>query len=170
MFGKIIILFDEFGRYIEYTAANPSVAGDSSLQQIFEAIQNADGNILFDGFIQSDLNAYLSRIDKSSNIIRYVGRYEISDKYYISSNFETILANLITKKDEQKFSETVEYNIDEVYRAYNQKIHANLIRWNKSVPTPAQNSATAGLMPVRIGTKTVAPNIAKTCCIPRTVS
>lgn len=132
VFGKIIILFDEFGRYIEYTAANPSVAGDSSLQQIFEAIQNADGNILFDGFIQSDLNAYLSRIDKSSNIIRYVGRYEISDKYYISSNFETILANLITKKDEQKFSETVEYNIDEVYRAYNQKIHANLIRWNKS--------------------------------------
>lgn len=131
IFSRIIILFDEFGRYIEYTAANPQIASDSALQQMFEAIQNADGNILFDGFIQSDLNAYLSRIDKSSNIVRYVGRYEISDKYYISSNFETILANLITKKDEQKFKEIVEYNIDDVYSSYHNKIHTNLIRWTK---------------------------------------
>lgn len=132
IFGKIIILFDEFGRYIEYTAANPAVAGDSSLQQIFEAVQNADGNILFDAFIQSDLNAYLSRIDKSSNIVRYVGRYENSDKYYISSNFETILANLITKKNEQEFKDIVEYNIDTAYSAYHERIHTSLIRWNKN--------------------------------------
>lgn len=132
VFNKIIILFDEFGRYIEYTAANPAIAGESALQQIFEAIQNADGNILFDGFIQSDLSAYISRIDKSSNIIRYVGRYEISDKYYLSSNFETILANLITKKDEEKFASIVEHNIDEVYSAYHNRVYTNLIRWNKS--------------------------------------
>ena len=132
VFKNIIILFDEFGRYIEYTAANPAVAGDSALQQIFEAIQNADGNILFDGFIQSDLSAYLSRIDKSSNIIRYVGRYEISDKYYISSNFETILANLITKKDEDKFADIVEHNINETYSVYHSRVYSNLIRWNKA--------------------------------------
>lgn len=132
VFNKIIVLFDEFGRYIEYTAANPAVAGESALQQVFEAIQNADGNILFDGFIQSDLSAYLSRIDKSSNIIRYVGRYEISDKYYISSNFETILANLITKKDEEKFKDIVEHNIDETYSAYHNRVYSNLIRWNKT--------------------------------------
>ncbi len=135
VFGKIIILFDEFGRYIEYTAANPAIAGDSSLQQIFEAVQNADGNILFDAFIQSDLNAYLSRIDKSSNIVRYVGRYENSDKYYISSNFETILANLITKKEEKRFKDIVEYNIDVSYSAYHDRIHSSLIRWNKNALT-----------------------------------
>ena len=132
VFNRIIILFDEFGRYIEYTAANPTIAGDSSLQQMFEAIQNANGNIFFNAFIQSDLNAYLSRIDKSSNIIRYVGRYENSDKYYLSSNFETILANLIIKKDEQIFKNTVEYNIDVAYSAYHDKVHSSLIRWNKS--------------------------------------
>lgn len=131
--NKIIIMFDEFGRYIEYTATNPQIAGDSSLQQMFEAIQNADGNIIFDGFIQSDLNAYLNRIDKTANIIRYVGRYEASDKYYLSSNFETILANLITKKDEVAFSDIVEYNIDILYEGYHSMVYSRLMSWVKSV-------------------------------------
>ena len=34
-FHKIIILFDEFGRYIEYAAASPTIAGEAALQQIF---------------------------------------------------------------------------------------------------------------------------------------
>ena len=131
LFGRIIIIFDEFGRYIEYAAANPAVAGDSALQQIFEAVQNADGNILFDGFIQSDLNSYLTRVGKSSNIARYVGRFEQSEKYYISSNFETILANLITKKDKEGFASLVENNIDNVHQKYHSLVHDSLIRWDK---------------------------------------
>lgn len=130
-FKRIIILFDEFGRYIEYAASNPMIAGDSALQQIFEAVQNADGNILFDGFIQSDLNSYLNRVGKSSSIVRYVGRYEQSEKYYISSNFETILANLITKTDEGKFAALVENNIDVVYSEYHNRVHESLLRWDK---------------------------------------
>ena len=132
IFDNIIILFDEFGRYIEYTAANPMIAGESALQQIFEAVQNADGSILFDGFIQSDLNAYLSRIDRTANIVRYVGRYENSDKYYLSSNFETILANLLIKKDAQKFQDIVEYNINTRYAQFNNRVYSNLIRWTKN--------------------------------------
>ena len=131
LFKRIVILFDEFGRYIEYAAANPTIAGDSALQQIFEAVQNADGNILFDGFIQSDLNSYLSRVDKSSSIVRYVGRFEQSEKYYISSNFETILANLITKTDERNFAALVENNVDVVYAGYHNRVHESLIRWDK---------------------------------------
>lgn len=130
-FRRIIILFDEFGRYIEYTAANPMIAGESALQQIFEAIQNADGNIIFDGFIQSDLNAYLGRIDKTANIVRYVGRYENSDKYFLSSNFETILANLIIKKDLIMFKNIVENNIDGTYADFYKKMYTNFLRWNK---------------------------------------
>ena len=104
VFNRIYILFDEFGRYIEYTANNPHIAGDSALQQIFEAIQNADGNIVFDAFIQSDLNSYIRRVQNAnSNINRYIGRYENSDKYYISANFETILANLIETKNDTAF-------------------------------------------------------------------
>ena len=40
-FDRIVILFDEFGRFLEYASANPGKAGDSALQQIFEAAQNA---------------------------------------------------------------------------------------------------------------------------------
>lgn len=130
IFDCIYILFDEFGRYIEFTANNPRIAGDSALQQIFEAIQNADGNIVFDGYIQSDLNSYIRRVENSgSNITRYVGRYENSNKFYLSSNFETILANLIEKVNNENFKNIVEYNIDIVYEKYHKNIFYNLGRW-----------------------------------------
>ena len=129
-FDRIFILFDEFGRYIEYTANYPQMAGESALQQIFETIQNADGTIVFDAFIQSDLNAYLRRAESlGSNIIRYVGRYENSEKYYLSSNFETILANLITKKDMASFGDVIDYNISVKYKNYHQNIFRLLGKW-----------------------------------------
>ena len=129
-FERIYVLFDEFGRYIEYTAHHPQMAGESALQQIFETIQNAEGTIVFDAFIQSDLNAYLRRAESlGSNIVRYVGRYENSEKFYLSTNFETILANLITKKDTVSFRNMVEYNIGVKYRNYHQNIFRLLGRW-----------------------------------------
>lgn len=132
IFDCVYILFDEFGRYIEFTSNNPKIAGDSALQQVFEAIQNADGYIVFDAFIQSDLNSYIRRVENSgSNITRYVGRYENSDKYYLSSNFETILANLIEKVDSVKFKNIVEYNIDIAYEKYHKGIFFNLCSWAK---------------------------------------
>lgn len=130
VFDRIYILFDEFGRYIEFTANNPHVAGDSSLQQIFEAVQNAAGRIIFDAFIQNDLNSYIRRVENAgSNISRYVGRYENSEKFYLSSNFETVLANLIEKKDENAFERIVTRNIDEVYAQFHMNTFMSICRW-----------------------------------------
>lgn len=130
VFDRIYILFDEFGRYIEFTANNPRVAGDSSLQQIFEAVQNAEGRIIFDAFIQNDLNSYIRRVENTgSNISRYVGRYENSEKFYLSSNFETILANLIEKKDYNTFERIVARNIDDVYAQFHKNTFMDLCRW-----------------------------------------
>ena len=42
-----------------------------------------------------------------------------------------------------------------------------VIRWNRSVPRPANNSVVATSNPVRIGDSTVAPNIANMCCKPK---
>ena len=130
-FNKILFLFDEFGRFIEYAAANPDVAGEAALQQIFEAVQNAQGRIVFTGFIQSDLSAYLSRIEKTANIVRYVGRYENSEKWYLSSNFETILANLIKKDDEKGFERTVGAAVTK-YERFHRNIMSSLGRWDRS--------------------------------------
>jgi len=131
-FNKILILFDEFGRYIEYAAANPVIAGEASLQQVFEAVQSANGNIIFTGFIQSDLSAYLSRIEKTANIVRYVGRYENSEKYYLSSNFETILANLLKKNEEAGFSRVIDSALDR-YEKFHNRVFDAILRWDKSV-------------------------------------
>ena len=107
-FDHIIILFDEFGRYLEYASGvNAAKSGDSALQQIFEAVQNADGALQVINFIQSDIKTYLQRIDQTKNISRYIGRYDGSDKYYISSNLETVFANLIQRKDKKLFASTV---------------------------------------------------------------
>ena len=134
IFNKIIIIFDEFGRFLEYASNLPTQAGDSALQQIFEAIQNADKNIIFLGFIQSDLSAYISRVD-NPNIKRYVSRYDTSDKYYLSSNLETVLANLIGKNDPNGI---IDGYIERKYKNYNEILHGSINRWikesnNKSV-------------------------------------
>ena len=107
-FSKIIIIFDEFGRYLEYASSTTTArSGDSALQQIFECAQNAEGNIQVVNFIQSDIKSYLQRVDQTSNISRYIGRYDASDKYYLSSNLETVFANLIQRVDKAGFDQTV---------------------------------------------------------------
>ena len=63
-FDGIVILFDEFGRYLEYASNNNSAkTGESALQQIFECAQNAEGRIQVINFIQSDIKTYMQRID-----------------------------------------------------------------------------------------------------------
>lgn len=111
-FDSIVILFDEFGRFLEYVSANPAASGDSALQQIFESVQNAEGTIQFVGFIQSDIKSYLQRVDKSSNISRYIDRYDAGEKIYLSSNLETIFANLLEKKDTHVFKQMVIDRLD----------------------------------------------------------
>lgn len=127
-FNKVLILFDEFGRFLEYAGAQPTKAGDAALQQMFEAIQNSDGEAVFVGFVQSDLRAYMSRIDKSANVSRYVGRYETSDKVYLSSNLETIFAGLIQRNNKEAF----ERYIANRFRQEEQQLealHQDLLKW-----------------------------------------
>lgn len=130
-FNKVLLLFDEFGRYIEYTAANPAIAGEAALQQIFEAAQSANGNIIFVGFIQSELEAYLARIEKTSNITRYIARYQTaSENLFLSSNFETILANIL-KKSNPAFNRVVGESIVR-YENYHLKSKNALSRWDRT--------------------------------------
>ena len=127
-FDRVVILFDEFGRFLEYASANPGKAGDSALQQIFEACQNAEGEIQFIGFIQADIKAYLQRVDKTSNVSRYIDRFDASEKIYISSNLETIFANLIEPVDILNYQQIVgSYFISKKYDVRND--YDNLSRW-----------------------------------------
>ncbi|ANU09617.1 hypothetical protein BBH88_04550 [Planococcus antarcticus DSM 14505] len=127
-FNKVVVFFDEFGRYIEFASSYPTRAGDSALQQIYEAVQDSNDKIIFVGFIQSDLKSYLTRVDRTANINRYIGRYEASEKVHLSSNLETIFANLIERKNQSAFKELVVNKIDNQindWRSY----HEDFLAW-----------------------------------------
>ena len=135
-FNKILVLFDEFGRYIEFAADRPELAGDSALQQIYETIQDSDNNIIMVGFVQSDLKTYMARVKKSSSIARYIGRYESGEKIYLSSNLETIFANLIARKDNHLFKEYVVETLgySEKEKGYRSMFH-NINKWSSYAST-----------------------------------
>lgn len=125
-FKSIVVIFDEFGRYLEFASVQPNIAGEAGMQQMFEAIQNSEGAMLFVGYIQSDLNTYRARVN-NDNIERYVSRFQSADKYYLSSNLETVLASIIKKKNN---SEIIISNIfDNTLNHFAISSQKNIIRW-----------------------------------------
>lgn len=100
-FQSLVFLFDEFGRYTEYATTHSQITGSGVLQSLYEGIQDNSEKVYFIGFIQFELNAYLQRIapEYKNEISRFITRYQSSDKVYLSVNLETLIANLIQKKD-----------------------------------------------------------------------
>ena len=114
-FSQVVILFDELGRYLEYASEKPQLAGDANLQQIFQGVQDNNTKVRFLGFIQYELKTYLKRFGDYDlhQLQRYVTRFETSEKYYLSTNLETIFARMIGKKEEKLQSLWIESNAEE---------------------------------------------------------
>ncbi len=133
-FAGIVILFDEFGRYLEFSVQSPHIAGSGSLQQLFEAVQeNADG-IYFLGFIQYELKAYISRMapELRDDLTRYVSRYDIVRKVRLSTNLETLIANLLEKKDYDELKRQVDSSPESPG-----EIHQQLKNWLPDIASHA---------------------------------
>ena len=121
----LIIVFDEFGKYMSFAAASEAIAGQGALQQLFEGVQGVPNDIpvLLWGLSQLDLQQYqqtTANANFANNMNRYVTRYSIADKYYLSVCFESLLANLISKpKNFNKLSESqvAEYrkNLNQIF-------------------------------------------------------
>ena len=99
-FSSVVILFDEFGRYLEYAAEKPRLAGDAALQQVFQGVQDYGNKIRFIGFIQYELKAYLQRFSSTDlrQLQRYITRFDSAQKWYLSTNLETLFAHMIRKQ------------------------------------------------------------------------
>jgi len=99
-FSSVVILFDEFGRYLEYAAEKPLLAGDAALQQIFQGVQDNSSKVRFIGFIQYELKAYLKRFGSADlrQLQRYITRFDSAQKWYLSTNLETLFAHMIGKE------------------------------------------------------------------------
>lgn len=100
-FSSVVILFDEFGRYLEYAAEKPQLAGDAALQQLFQGVQDNSGKVRFIGFIQYEMKAYLKRFSSVDlrQLQRYITRFDAAEKWYLSTNLETIFAHMIGKNE-----------------------------------------------------------------------
>ena len=100
-YQSLVILFDEFGKYMEFASTKSHLAGSGVLQELFESIQAYSSYVCFVGFIQFELNAYLQRMaaEHKNEMQRYITRYQTADKLYLSTNLETLIANLIEKKN-----------------------------------------------------------------------
>lgn len=108
-FAGLLILFDEFGRYMEFAVHKPQRAGSGALQQLYEAVQaNGEGVFLLD-FIQYELRAYVSRVapELRDELERYVSRYDGVPKVRLSTNLETLIANLLQKIDPDQVAQHV---------------------------------------------------------------
>ncbi|RLC20991.1 MAG: hypothetical protein DRI57_03445 [Deltaproteobacteria bacterium] len=127
-FQSLLILFDEFGRYLEFAAERPHIAGDAALQQLFEGVQDNSEHCFLLCFIQYELKAYLSRVshEKRPAINRYIGRYDSARKFHLSTNLETLFAHLIQKKDESFLSDYL-LSFDNEQEWHN--IHTSVQKW-----------------------------------------
>lgn len=111
-FAGLLIIFDEFGRYLEFAVQKPHVAGSGVLQQLFEAVQTYGQRVFLLLFIQYELRAYISRVapELRDELDRYVTRYDGVPRYRLSSNLETLMASLLEKKDPDELLRRVVQN------------------------------------------------------------
>jgi hypothetical protein len=133
-FAGLVILFDEFGRFLEFAVDKPHLAGDYALQQIYQGVQDNIEQCHFLGLIQYDLKTYLSRTSKqdAAKLQRYISRYDSATKSYLSSNLETLIAHLILRKDEKKVKEvTVDGPGVEHWRSVHKGMAARLTGFDK---------------------------------------
>jgi hypothetical protein len=124
----LLVLFDEFGKYTEFATVRSQIAGSGALQDLFEAIQANANSACFVGFIQFELNAYMQRVapEYKNEILRYVTRYQAANKVYLSINLETLIANLLEKRQPALLDKW--FNNAESKRL-SQVTMANIARW-----------------------------------------
>lgn len=119
-FAGLLIIFDEFGRYLEFAVTKSHIAGPGAVQQLFEAIQTNAENAFLLCFIQHELKTYISRvaIERQDELTRYVTRYDSVKKYRLTTNLETLIANLIEKKAPDEIASQINMNRDLYEQVY----------------------------------------------------
>lgn len=127
-YRSLLVLFDEFGKYTEFATMRSQIAGSGVLQDLFEGIQANAGTACFVGFIQFDLNTYVDRVapEYKNEIIRYVTRYQLADKLFLSSNLETLIASLLEKRKPELLDE--KFNSSKALQQTSRAM-ANILRW-----------------------------------------
>jgi hypothetical protein len=100
-FSHLLLLFDELGLYLGHAAEHAGRAGASVLQELFQGVQDNSDKAQFVGFIQYELKAYLKRFGSADqrDLQRFVTRFDVAEKWYLSTNLETLFAHMLSKDE-----------------------------------------------------------------------
>lgn len=104
-YRAMLIVFDEFGKYMSFASSNEGTAGPGCMQLLFEGINShsgIDGHVVMLGLSQLDLKEYQrgsGDVAFTNTMKRYVTRFDSADRYYLSACFETLVSNLIAVND-----------------------------------------------------------------------
>lgn len=132
-YRSMLIVFDEFGKYMSFAAANDGTAGPGCMQLLFEGVTSnyeKDGHIVLLGLSQLDLKEYQmgsGDIAFTNNMSRYVSRYDTARKFYLSACFETLVANLLSVKDTSFFPDSDKESLK------TKSVYKNLLKTFKQV-------------------------------------
>lgn len=103
-YKSMLIIFDEFGKYMMFAAEQETIAGKGIMQSLFEGINTLqDYSITLLALSQLDLKEYqnttlVNNENIENNKNRYVTRFNDAKRYYLSVNFESLVSNLIKVK------------------------------------------------------------------------
>lgn len=125
-FAGIAIIFDEFGRYLEFSVQKPHIAGSGALQQLFETVQANSDKVFLLSFIQYELKAYISRVapELREDLNRYVTRFDSVRKVRLSTNLETLISNLLEKKNSEELERQASLTKETIV-----SIQTSMTRW-----------------------------------------
>ena len=127
-YRSLLVLFDEFGKYMEFATVRSQIAGSGALQDLFEAIQANANSACFVGFIQFEFHAYVQRVapEYKNEILRYVTRYQAANRVYLSINLETLIASLLEKRQHKLLDK---WFAGEQAKNDSQAAMSNLAKW-----------------------------------------
>lgn len=130
-YKSILIIFDEFGKYMMFAAEREHIAGNGIMQQLYEGIHAKEkASIVLWGLSQLDLKEYqdstsTSSVNCQNNKNRYVTRFEAASRYYLSVSFESLISNLILIKDRTAYPN---FDSDEIEKKMKSDNY-NIRRW-----------------------------------------
>ncbi len=98
-FHRMIILFDEMGRYAEKWCHNPIAAGDSAPQQLTNACDNWKGKLCLVAFLQRQMDSFVKDFERALDFRQWAERFPQETRFRLESSLEKVISSLFTKQD-----------------------------------------------------------------------
>jgi len=117
-FHRMVILFDEMGRYAEKWCHNRMAAGDSAPQQLTNACDNWKGKLSLIAFLQRPMDSFVRDFGAAGDFRQWAERFPDETSFKLDSSLEKVIGGLLAKRpDWDKFARDFMPKIEEASKA-----------------------------------------------------